>query len=127
MDISMINDYFIPAVVVLALCVGYILRNWLPTDNKWIPTILFFVGIVSGIVVSGLNYTAIVSGAVSGLAAVGLNQAFKQALGLNVRPDIEMTEVEALGSELDDEEAEVEEPVEEEEPEDNEDFELEED
>lgn len=127
MDISMINDYFIPAVVVLALCVGYILRNWLPTDNKWIPTILFFVGIVSGIVVSGLNYTAIVSGAVSGLAAVGLNQAFKQALGLNVRPDIEMTEAEALGSELDDEEAEVEEPVEEEEPEDNEDFELEED
>lgn len=123
MDISMINDYFIPAVVVLALCVGYILRNWLPTDNKWIPTILFFVGIVSGIVVSGLNYTAIVSGAVSGLAAVGLNQAFKQALGLNVRPDIEMTEAEALGSELDDEEAEVEE----EEPEDNEDFELEED
>lgn len=125
MDISMINNYFIPAVVVLSLCIGYILRNWLPTDNKWIPTILFFVGAISGVVVSGFNFTAIVSGAVSGLAAVGLNQAFKQALGLNVRPNIEMTEDEVIGNELDKEDEE-EEYVDDGE-EDNEDFEMKED
>lgn len=125
MDISMINNYFIPAVVVMSLCIGYILRNWMPTDNKWIPTILFFVGAISGVVVSGLNFTAIVSGAVSGLAAVGLNQAFKQALGLNVRPDIEMTEDEVIDNELD-EEDEEEEYVDDGE-EDNEDFEMKED
>lgn len=125
MDISMINNYFIPAVVVMSLCIGYILRNWMPTDNKWIPTILFFVGAISGVVVSGFNYTAIVSGAVSGLAAVGLNQAFKQALGLNVRPDIEMTEAEVIDHELD-EEDEEEEYVDDGE-EDNEDFEMKED
>lgn len=125
MDISMINNYFIPAVVVMSLCIGYILRNWMPTDNKWIPTILFFVGAISGVVVSGFNFTAIVSGAVSGLAAVGLNQAFKQALGLNVRPDIEMTEDEAIDHELD-EEDEEEEYVDDGE-EDNEDFEMKED
>lgn len=123
MDISMINNYFIPAVVVMSLCVGYILRNWMPTDNKWIPTILFFVGAISGVVVSGFNFTAIVSGAVSGLAAVGLNQAFKQALGLNVRPDIEMTEDEVIDNELDNEDEE-EEYVDDGE-EDNEDFEME--
>lgn len=122
MDISMINNYFIPAVVVMSLCIGYILRNWMPTDNKWIPTILFFVGAISGVVVSGLNFTAIVSGAVSGLAAVGLNQAFKQALGLNVRPNIEMTEDEVIDHELDEEEEE--EYVDDGE-EDNEDFEME--
>lgn len=109
MDISIINSYFIPTVIVLCLCVGYILRNWIPTDNKWIPTVLFFVGVVSGVVVSGFNYTAITSGAVSGLAAVGLNQAFKQALGLNVRPNIEMTEDEVQDYELEEEEDEVEE------------------
>lgn len=125
MDISMINNYFIPAVVVLSLCIGYILRNWLPTDNKWIPTILFFVGAISGVVVSGFNFTAIVSGAVSGLAAVGLNQAFKQALGLNVRPNIEMTEDEVIDNELDKEDEE-EEYVDDGE-EDNEDFEMKED
>lgn len=125
MDISMINNYFIPAVVVMSLCIGYILRNWMPTDNKWIPTILFFVGAISGVVVSGFNFTAIVSGAVSGLAAVGLNQAFKQALGLNVRPDIEMTEDEVIDNELDNEDEE-EEYVDDGE-EDNEDFEMKED
>lgn len=123
MDISMINNYFIPAVVVMSLCIGYILRNWMPTDNKWIPTILFFVGAISGVIVSGFNFTAIVSGAVSGLAAVGLNQAFKQALGLNVRQDIEMTEDEVIDHELDNEDEE-EEYVDDDE-EDNEDFEME--
>ena len=123
MDISMINNYFIPAVVVMSLCIGYIFRNWMPTDNKWIPTILFFVGAISGVIVSGFNFTAIVSGAVSGLAAVGLNQAFKQALGLNVRPDIEMTEDEVIDHELDNEDEE-EEYVDDDE-EDNEDFEME--
>lgn len=125
MDISMINNYFIPAVVVLSLCIGYILRNWLPTDNKWIPTILFFVGAISGVVVSGFNFTAIVSGAVSGLAAVGLNQAFKQALGLNVRPNIEMTEDEVIDHELDKEDEEEE--YVDDGAEDNEDFEMKED
>lgn len=114
MDISFIDNYFIPVVVVFCLCIGYILRNWLPTDNKWIPTILFVVGVVSGIIVGGLTFEAVVSGAVSGLASVGLNQAFKQALGLNVRADIELTEDEVIDSELDAEDAEAEEPINEE-------------
>lgn len=114
MDISIINNYFVPAVVALCLCIGYILRNWLPTDNKWIPTILFVVGVISGIIVGGLNFDSVVSGAVSGLAAVGLNQAFKQALGLNVRTDIELTEDEAIDDELDEEDEEAEEPINEE-------------
>ncbi len=108
MDISMINSYFIPAVVVLCLCCGYILRNFMPTDNKWIPTILFVIGVISGVICSGFCYEAVVSGAVSGLAAVGLNQAFKQALGLNIRADIEMTDSEALDAQLEEEETEQE-------------------
>lgn len=104
MDISIINNYFIPVVVVFCLCIGYILRNWLPTDNKWIPTILFVVGAVSGVIVGGLTFDSVVGGAVSGLASVGLNQAFKQALGLNVRADIELTDKEVLEAELDAEE-----------------------
>lgn len=112
MDISIINNYFIPVVVVFCLCVGYILKNWLPTDNKWIPTILFVVGVVSGIIASGVTFEAVVAGAVSGLASVGLNQAFKQALGLNVRPDIETTEEEVQDYELAEEEDEAEDEAE---------------
>lgn len=112
MDISIINNYFIPVVVVFCLCLGYVLRNFIPTDNKWIPLILFAVGVVSGIIVGGVNYEAMVSGAVSGLASVGLNQAFKQALGLNVRADIELTEDEVIATELDEETNEAEEETE---------------
>ena len=114
MDISFIDTYFVPGVVALCLCIGYILRNWLPTDNKWIPTILFVVGAVSGVIVGGLTFDSVVGGAVSGLASVGLNQAFKQALGLNVRADIELTEDEVIDSELDAEDEEEEEPINEE-------------
>ena len=109
MDINFISDFFVPCIVALSLCVGYVMRNFLPTDNKWIPLALLIIGAVSGVIVSGFNYSGIVSGAVSGLAAVGLNQAFKQALGLNVRPDIELTDEEVQEHELNEEEDDEEE------------------
>lgn len=109
MDINFISDFFVPCIVALSLCVGYVMRNFLPTDNKWIPLALLIIGAVSGVIVSGFNFSGIVSGSVSGLAAVGLNQAFKQALGLNVRPNIEMTDDEVQDFELAEEEDEADE------------------
>ena len=109
MDINFISNFLVPCIVAFSLCVGYVMRNFLPTDNKWIPLALLIIGAVSGVVVSGFNYSGIVSGAVSGLAAVGLNQAFKQALGLNVRPNIETTEEEVQDFELAEEEDEADE------------------
>lgn len=106
MDITSITNYCVPAIVAGCLCVGYVLRNWMPCDNKWIPTVLFVLGCISGAIVGGVTYEAIVAGAVSGLAAVGLNQAFKQTLGLNVRADIETTEDEVEEYELAEEDEE---------------------
>lgn len=77
-------------------------------DNKWIPTVLFVIGIICGMATSGANFDAIVFGAVSGLASVGLNQSFQQALGLNVRPNIELTDDEVQDYELAEEEDEAE-------------------
>ena len=77
-------------------------------DNKWIPTVLFVIGIICGMVTSGMNFDAIVFGAVSGLASVGLNQSFQQAMGLNVRPNIELTDDEVQDYELAEEEDEAE-------------------
>ena len=39
---------YIPIVLVACLVLGYILKKWLPMDNKWIPTILVVVGAVLG-------------------------------------------------------------------------------
>lgn len=82
-----IEDYLIPIITVGCMCVGYVLKKWLPTDDKWIPTILFFVGAVSGAILFGLDYEGIVKGMVSGLASVGLHQVFKQQLKLPMGDD----------------------------------------
>ena len=55
-----------------------------------------------------MTFDGVVFGAVSGLASVGLNQSFQQALGLNVRPNIETTEEEVQDYELAEEEDEAE-------------------
>lgn len=77
MNISF-EDYLIPIIMVGCMCVGYVLKQWMPTDNKWIPTILLIVGGISGVILFGLDYTGIVKGMLSGLASVGLHQVFYQ-------------------------------------------------
>lgn len=83
MNIETIDDYMIPIITVAALCLGYVLKKWLPTDDKWIPTVLLIFGAVSGLIVCGLTYEGVVKGMVSGLAAVGLHQLFKQHMKLD--------------------------------------------
>ena len=74
-----ITAFFIPVVLVAGLIVGYIMKNFLPTDNKWIPLVLALLGAVLGCVANkSVDLDSIVAGAMSGLAAVGLHQAFKQ-------------------------------------------------
>lgn len=69
-----INAY----AVVGCLIVGYIMKKWLPTDNKIIPTVLPIVGAILAVVTEGLSVPFIIGGALSGSVAVGLNQVFKQ-------------------------------------------------
>lgn len=83
MNIENIDDYMIPIITAGALCIGYVMKKWLPTDDKWIPTVLLILGALSGIFVCGLSYEGIVKGMVSGLAAVGLHQVFKQHMKLD--------------------------------------------
>lgn len=86
MDI-VIEQYMIPLIVVGSLAIGYVLKNWMPTDDRWIPTILLVFGGVSGAILLGISYESVVKGMVSGLAAVGLNQVFKQHLKLPMDAD----------------------------------------
>lgn len=83
MNIETVNDYMIPIITIASLCIGFVMKKWMPTDDKWIPTVLLILGALSGIFVCGLSYEGIVKGMVSGLAAVGLHQVFKQHLKLD--------------------------------------------
>lgn len=82
-----IEDYLIPIITVGCLCVGYVMKKWLPTDDKWIPTVLAIIGALSGLILFGVDYEGVVTGMVSGLAAVGLHQVFKQQLKLPMGDD----------------------------------------
>ena len=70
--------YFMPSIVLASLCIGYIMKHWLPTDNRIIPTVLGVFGAISGFIVLGFNFNAFATGMFSGLAAVGGNQIYKQ-------------------------------------------------
>ena len=85
MDI--IDELMIPIITSCALCIGYVMKKWFPTDDKWIPTVLLVVGALSGLILFGCDYEGIVKGMVSGLAAVGLHQVFKQQLKLPMGDD----------------------------------------
>ena len=65
------------------MCVGFVMKKWLPTDDKWIPTVLLVIGALSGLILFGVDYEGIVKGMVSGLAAVGFHQLFKQHMKLD--------------------------------------------
>ena len=80
MDFCFIANMYMPLVMALCLIVGYVLRNWIKDiDNKYIPTILIIVGAAAACI-SNMSFSLqlVVSGAVSGLASIGFNQAFKQ-------------------------------------------------
>lgn len=88
MNIEFVDSLMIPIITAACLCIGFVLKKWMPSDDKWIPTVLLVLGAISGLVLFGANYEGVVKGMVSGLASVGLHQAFHQHLKL---PNIQTT------------------------------------
>ena len=94
-------DYFdnliMPIIVAGCFCVGFVVKKWLPTDDKWIPTIVCMLGALLGFVLTEQHtpdaiVTGVIAGALSGLASTGVHQLFKQHLQLGAE---EMTVAEA--------------------------------
>ena len=83
MGIDYLDNLIMPIITAGCLCIGYVMKKWLPADDKWIPTVLLILGALSGLILFGADYEGIVKGMVSGLAAVGFHQLFKQHLKLD--------------------------------------------
>lgn len=88
------ENYLIPIITVGCLCIGFVLKKWMPADDKWIPTVLLVLGAISGAILFGFDYEGIVKGMLSGLASVGLHQAFHQFIKVDTLG--EMTNDDAL-------------------------------
>ena len=82
-DITIIQDLYIPLVILACLIVGFIIKKWVKdVDNKFIPTVLAILGAVLGCVaLNEISLSAMIGGAASGLVSTGLHQAFKQLIG----------------------------------------------
>ncbi len=76
-----INQFSIPVIVGICLCVGYILKNVVTSDrvNKFIPLIMGVLGLGLNMWINlGVSPDIILGGLTSGLASTGLYEAFKQ-------------------------------------------------
>lgn len=106
MNIEFIDGMIMPIITAACLCIGYVMKKWLPTDDKWIPTVLLVIGALSGLVLFGVDYEGIVKGMVSGLAAVGLHQVFKQHMKLEIQDTFNTDSFEEMFKEISDEDTE---------------------
>ena len=79
-----INDYIVLIVLGVCLCVGYVLKNLIPSNkiNRFIPLIMVVIGVLVNLWLNAFNLTPqiLLGGMVSGLASTGLHQAFKQMI-----------------------------------------------
>lgn len=77
-----LNEYSIPVIVGICLCIGFILKNLVTTDkiNKFIPLIVAVIGVVVNAWLNAWTITPeiLLSGMFSGLASTGMHQLFKQ-------------------------------------------------
>ena len=79
MDLTTLLDYLSIVIVGICLCVGYILKNIVPTDtvNRFIPLIMGVVGLALNMWMMGaITPDVILGGLFSGLASTGLYEAF---------------------------------------------------
>ena len=77
-----LNEYSVPVIVGICLCIGFILKNLVTTDkiNKFIPLIVAVIGVVVNAWLNTWTVTPeiLLSGMFSGLASTGMHQLFKQ-------------------------------------------------
>lgn len=83
MDINYLTDFAVPLIVGICLCVGYIIKNLVPSDgiNKFIPLIMGALGVLLNFWVNQ-QFTAevLLGGLFSGLASTGLYELFRNLI-----------------------------------------------
>ena len=71
-------DYTNIMVVLACLLVGFIIKKWVDdVENKWIPTIVFILGVALQFFMAGVSVENFVIGGISGVASTGFHQIFK--------------------------------------------------
>ena len=83
MNVEFLNQYAVPVIVGICLCVGYIIKNMLPGERmkRYIPLIMGVLGAVLALWINGaMNPNILLQGLFSGLASTGLYELFHNLL-----------------------------------------------
>lgn len=85
MDVSaVLGTYMVPVVVVTCLCVGYAIKNVVPSEeaNRCIPLAVAALGVALNCWAAGWAVTpdVVAGGLVSGLASTGLYEALRNVI-----------------------------------------------
>lgn len=88
MDMSTITNFIEPVALVVCLCVGYVIKNTKPFEkfaNDYIPLTEMVLGIILvsiNDILTGsiLGVETLASGAMTGIASVGLHQLFTRTI-----------------------------------------------
>ena len=82
LDLSVVSNYLVVAVILVCCCIGYVIKtslNFIP--NKYIPLIMACIGVVLNYFIAGyFNVNILLGGMLSGLSSVGHHQAFKNLI-----------------------------------------------
>lgn len=82
LDLSVVSNYLVVAVILVCCCIGYVIKTSLDfIPNKYIPLIMACIGVVLNYFITGyFNVNILLGGMLSGLSSVGLHQAFKNLI-----------------------------------------------
>lgn len=83
MDLTFLNEFAVPVILGICLCVGYMVKKWIKDiDNKYIPTLLGLIGVLLNVWMNKWNVTPeiILAGLFSGLSATGLYEMFRNLI-----------------------------------------------
>lgn len=77
---EILEQYVVVIVAASCFCIGYVVKNYLSTDNKHIPTIMLVLGAFFNVWYNNWQITLpiLLGGMASGLAATGAHQLLKQ-------------------------------------------------
>ena len=80
---EIMNDYIVVLVMAICLAIGYIIKHFLPMDNKWIPLIMGCLGVLINVWVNAWGFTpeVLLGGLASGLAATGAFEMVRNLVG----------------------------------------------
>ena len=82
LDLSYLNEFCIPVIVGICLCVGYVIKTSIPkVPNSFIPLVMAILGLALNIWINNtINPSIILGGLFSGLSSTGLYEMFRNLL-----------------------------------------------